>query len=184
MMKPLRIDFSTPSFMRAVWLTSPVTWLFGIVGAGLCISMALHAASLQQKRQTLQDHLRQMQARLTAHRVQSEPVIKSTISENQVNAINAAVGQLNLPWGDVFNTIESATPVTIALLSLEPDAKRHLLKGWAEAKTTDDMIAYIESLRGQPFIQVVMLIRHEINEQDPNKPLRFQFEAQWARVVR
>ena len=30
------------------------------------------------------------------------------------------------------------------------------------------------------FFASVVLIKHEVNEQDPNKPLRFQFEAQWA----
>ena len=50
----------------------------------------------------------------------------------------------------------------------------------AEAKTSDDMIAYIEQLKKQEFFTAVLLTKHEINEQDPNKPWRFQFEAQWV----
>ncbi|MGZ5819748.1 MAG: PilN domain-containing protein, partial [Burkholderiaceae bacterium] len=99
--------------------------------------------------------------------------------EAQANAVNNAIQQLNLPWRDLFSAIESATPSTIALLAIEPDAKKHVLKATAEAKTSDDMIGYIEQLKKQGLFSNVLLAKHEINEQDPNKPIRFQLEAEW-----
>ncbi|AMO98366.1 hypothetical protein CAter282_0428 [Collimonas arenae] len=42
------------------------------------------------------------------------------------------------------------------------------------------MIAYVEELKQRKFFQSVVLLRHEINERDVNKPLRFQFQAQWG----
>jgi len=116
-----------------------------------------------------------------SQRSEQQPVVKKTaITEAQAAAVNAAIAQLNLPWREVFDAIESATPKTIALLALQPDAKRNLVKGMAEAKTSDDMIGYIELLKKQEFFTAVLLTKHEVNEQDPNKPLRFQFEAQWT----
>jgi hypothetical protein len=87
--------------------------------------------------------------------------------------------QLNLPWRDVLDAVEAATPESIALLMLEPDAKKRRLKGTAEAKSSESMISYIEELKRQKYFSEIILTRHETNDQDPNRPLRFLFEAQW-----
>jgi hypothetical protein len=42
------------------------------------------------------------------------------------------------------------------------------------------MVGYVEELKQQELFSSVMLTRHEINEQDPNRPLRFQLEAVWV----
>jgi len=41
------------------------------------------------------------------------------------------------------------------------------------------MVGYIEQLKQQEFFAGASLLRHEINDQDPNRPLRFQVEVQW-----
>jgi hypothetical protein len=66
------------------------------------------------------------------------------------------------------------------LLALEPDPHRRSMKITAEAKTADEMIAYIEQLKQQELFGAVALVRHEINELDPNRPIRFQVDAQWS----
>ena len=50
----------------------------------------------------------------------------------------------------------------------------------AEARSSDAMIAYLEALKEQELFTGVALTRHEINELDPNKPIRFQLEAEWS----
>jgi hypothetical protein len=45
--------------------------------------------------------------------------------------------------------MRAATPANIALLALEPDARKRSMKITAEAKTSDDMIAYVEQLKQQ-----------------------------------
>jgi Tfp pilus assembly protein PilN len=89
------------------------------------------------------------------------------------------IAQLNLPWRDVLDAIERATPSDVALLSLEPDAAKQSLKGMAEAKDPTGMIGYIESLQQQDFFSDVALLRHETNEADTHKPVRFQFDIRW-----
>ena len=42
------------------------------------------------------------------------------------------------------------------------------------------MFGYLATLNHQSFFYAVLLTRHDINEQDPNRPIRFQFEAEWA----
>ncbi len=94
--------------------------------------------------------------------------------------MNAAVLQLNLPWRALHDAIAAATPKDIALLALEPDPRRRSMKITAEARTSDEMIAYVERLKQQELFGAVALLRHEINELDPNRPIRFQLDAQWS----
>jgi Tfp pilus assembly protein PilN len=96
-----------------------------------------------------------------------------------VDAVNAAVMQLNLPWRGLHDAVQAATPAGIALLALEPDAKKQRLRITAEAGNSEDMFAYVESLRRVDWFGSVALLRHETDEQDPNRPLRFQVDAQW-----
>jgi Tfp pilus assembly protein PilN len=104
---------------------------------------------------------------------------RAPVPPAQATAVNAAVLQLNLPWRALHDAVQSATPAGIALLALEPDAKRSSLRITAEARSSDDMIGYVEALRQQDWFSAVALVRHEINEQDPNRPIRFQVDAAW-----
>ncbi|HTD05059.1 PilN domain-containing protein [Undibacterium sp.] len=135
---------------------------------------------LQQSERLKQSLQRLQQASSKQANLKPAPHL-SAIPEAQALAVNAAVQQLNLPWRDVLNAIEAATPKSIALISLEPDAKAATLRGHAEAKTPDDMIAYIEQLKKEEFFIQVQLLKHEIVEQDPNRPYRFQFEVLWEK---
>jgi hypothetical protein len=38
----------------------------------------------------------------------------------------------------------------------------------------------VEELKKQELFSDVALTRHEINEQDPARPIRFQIEAEWT----
>lgn len=186
-MKPIRIDFAPRSLTRALQRTSLRTWFIGGAGLLLCISAVWVGLDLNRQHRAQQTSLQQLQTALserTTRVTRLAATKKFAILESQASAVNGAIAQLNLPWRDVFDAIESATPATVALLALEPDAKKHLLKGIAEAKHSDDMIAYVELLKRQAFFSNVALTKHEVNEQDPNRPLRFQFEANWIEAVR
>lgn len=183
-MNKVMIDFAPRGWRRALYQTGPLTWLCLAAGIALCAGAALCGYRLTGEIETQDAALQRANLKLS-ERANNKPVVKKiVITESQAAAVNTAIAQLNLPWRDMFDAVESATPANVALLALEPDAKRNLLKGVAEAKTSDDMIAYIEQLKKQSFFTSVLLTKHEINEQDPNKPLRFQFEAQWAEAAR
>ncbi len=182
-MTPVRINFASSTILRAIARMRPVNWLIGCAGLAMCVSAAMTLVDQARQNHVRQDDIRRLQVQL-AERSQRKPVSKkAVISGVQAAAINRTILQLNLPWRDLLDAIEDATPPTIALLALEPDAKKHSLKGTAEAKSSDDMIAYIEELKKQEFFDNVAMTKHEVNAQDPNRPLRFQFEAQWVERV-
>lgn len=183
-MKKLYVDFAPRSVWRTIVRIGRISWVFGGIGFMLWASAAITSFHLAKQHGAAEIELRRLQAELE-RRTAPKPLPKRmAIPDAQAGAVNSAIAQLNLPWREVFDAVESATPATIALLALEPDAKKHLVKGMAEAKSSDGMIAYIEQLKQQAFFGAVILTKHEINEQDPDKPIRFQFEAQWAEATR
>jgi Tfp pilus assembly protein PilN len=178
-MKPIHIDFAPRSLKRSVLLTQPLVGLFVAIGFLLCSSAGIMVFSMIKQNTLLAEHQRieVQQAEGINHRTLHSAW---SIPDKQASSVNNAIAQLNLPWRDLLDAIEMATPANIALLAIEPDSKRQIIKGMAEAKNSSAMISYIERLKKQEFFEEVVLTKHEINDQDLNKPYRFQFEAQWT----
>jgi len=188
-MKPLRIDFAARGWRRAWFRLQPGALACGALGLLLCAGAAFSAYRMvgeQRARTQAQTLLAERQQRLSAAASGTGAGTKAgekaaqAIPEAQAKAVNSAILQLNLPWRDMQDAVGAATPPTVALLSLEPDPRKRLLKITAEARNSDDMIGYIELLKQQEFFTGAALARHEINELDANRPIRFQVEAQWA----
>jgi Tfp pilus assembly protein PilN len=178
-MKQLSIDFAPNSWRRALRGLSPFCWLSGLAGLALCVSAAHGIWYETRQHQQLDRELHRLRMLRDARATPPALPRKEPIGALQANAVNDAIEQLNLPWRDVLDAIEAATPSSIALITLEPDAKKHQIRGQAEARSSDAMIAYIEQLKHQSLFDAVDLTRHEVNLQDPNKPIRFQFDAHW-----
>jgi Tfp pilus assembly protein PilN len=184
-MKKMNIDFAPPGLARSLFRAPRQTW--AMAWALFCIACALIGASAGlHKRQWEVELLRaQAQVRTQAQaqaRAAAPAAVRPPVPEAQAAAVNAAVLQLNLPWRALHDALQAGTPANIALLALEPDAKKSSLRITAEAKSSDDMIAYVEQMQKADWFTSVVLSRHEINEQDPNRPIRFQLDAQWRPV--
>ena len=178
-MKTSQIDFA-PRSIRLMWHhLHPAVWAIGMTGAVLCLSAAFVSYNLNRQQSRQEQEFNQIRLKYQMRQIAALPQQGPTPSEAQIDAVNGIINQLNIPWGQVFRAIESATPDNIALLELIPDVKRHAIKGAAEAKTMQEALDYIALLGTQSFFDSVILLHHEINEQDQNKPVRFQFLAAW-----
>ena len=179
-MTRLDIDFAPASWQRSLTRVHPLSWCLLALALVFGVVILTKAEKILRQQQEQQQELQRKQTRLFQRAPPPPPVPRRTTPETQARAVNLAVLQLNLPWRDLLNALEDGTPKTIALLSIEPDAKKQSLKGVAEAADSDAMLDFISQLKQQSFFDQVNLSKHEINEQDPNKPLRFQFEARWT----
>ena len=181
-MKKLAIDFAPTSWFRRLYLVHPLAYVLLALGAvGIGYVLWQHA-QLQKTLQTIEEKQQRDQARLQSRAEVKAPIVESTLDAQQAKMVNLAIKQLNLPWRDLLQTLEQATPKEIALLTLDPDAKNRTLRVQAESKNSLDMTAYLKKLRQAGLFESVILTRHEVNEQDSNRPLRFQFEARWQQA--
>jgi Tfp pilus assembly protein PilN len=179
-MKRVAIDFAPPSLARTIHRTGALAWSLMLLALLLCAGAAFIGWQTTQRQRVLDQQLAAVRARSAAPVIVVASAPAAPVGVPQAAAVNAAVMQLNLPWRALRDAIAEATPKNVALLALEPDPRRRSMKITAEAKSSDDMIGYIERLKQQELFGAVALIRHEINELDPNKPIRFQIDAQWS----
>jgi Tfp pilus assembly protein PilN len=179
-MKRTRIDFAPRSLRRILFLTPPRVFALAVVALSLCTVAAISVERYLEQQRELQALQAALAARSSApvKKVAATPAPK--LAPAQAKAVNDAVMQLNLPWRDLHDAVHAATPANVALLSLEPDAKRRTLRISAEARNSDDMLAYVGKMQAQDWFSSVVLTRHEVAEQDPNRPIRFQISAQWG----
>jgi hypothetical protein len=181
-MRKVRIDFAPPGLLRTLLRMPPRAWALvpAVLALGLNVTGGVsryreEAAAVERLRAESVDTA----ARAAAAAGMAAAPVRAAVPEAQARAVNAALMQLNLPWRGLHDAIQAATPAAIALLALEPDARKSSVRITAEARTSDDMIAYVGQLQRIDWFGTVLLARHEINEQDPNRPIRFQIDARW-----
>ena len=180
-MKRVRIDFAPPGLARAIHRTGLAGWSLAALALALCAAAGAAGWQMHVRQRALESQIALARAHAAAPVVAAAPAApRVPIPAAQAAAVNNAVMQLNTPWQALRDAIGAATPASIALLSLEPDPRRRSMRITAEAKTSDDMIAYVEQLKQQELFGNVALAHHEISELDPNKPIRFQLDAQWS----
>lgn len=143
----------------------------------LISALVITADAVWQFSQSIQQH-RQLQASIAGVRLKAKQP-RAVLSAKQVEAINRAVLQLNMPWERLLSAVETRLSDSIALLGLEPDAGVQVLRIQAEARTADDMLEFVYQLAHEDMFATVHLVRHEVNQSDVNKPFGFTVEAQW-----
>ena len=114
-------------------------------------------------------------------RLQALPARKDTEQVAlEIKQANAVIFELNLPWKELFDAFEATQNTDIAILSIEPDAQKGLVRISGEAKSLDSLPAYLAYLQKVPLFQDVALLNHQIQEQDPQQPVRFMLQATWG----
>ena len=183
-MKRIAIDFSRTHFKnrasaRSITIASATMYVMSIA---LLVVLALACLNLinSEKKQHIQIQELKAKLRLPVQRSMSADV---QLSAEKTKAQSAAIQKLNLPWRDLLDSVERATPNNIALLSLEPDAGKNTMLVVAESANSEAMLDYVSHLKEQDLFIDVRLVMHEISKQDPFAPYRFQIEARWREVA-
>lgn len=135
----------------------------------------------------------QLQQKVDIWRVDSERLRRNEIQPRAVNTpedqervkselrfARRVIEKLDTPWDGLFGAIEEAFNEQVTLLSVEPDTERREVRLLAEAKDLDAMLDYVQQVRESPVLRNGYLVDHQINQQDPLRPVRFTVTAQWA----
>ena len=97
----------------------------------------------------------------------------------EVNQANEVLRKLTVPWGGLFQAVESPDGENVTLLALAPDTEKQMVKINGEAKNFEALLRYITQLEGRAEFGPVYLQSHQIQQQDPDKPVRFSLLAVW-----
>lgn len=180
-MNRLAIDFSPPGWRRVFHRTGASAWLAALLAAAAGAVALSQWWALGAERLAHASALERAQSAAGAKQSAARAAdLHPALTEPQAVAINAAIMRLNLPWRALRDAVDEGTPDSVALLALEPDARRHTLRITAEARDSDGMVGHVEQLKRQPLFTDVTIVRHEVAEGDANRPVRFTLEARWG----
>lgn len=150
-----------------------------LLGLGLSGSTAFSYIRLKHNQEQLAQNLNARQQTL-AKAAQKNSIAAPLLAKGQAQGINRAIWQLNFPWSEILDAFQAVSTAQTALLSLEPNAEKQLVRALAESPNPDVMFAYLQSLRDTGAFTRIELVRYEVNEQDPMKPLRFSVDAYFS----
>lgn len=100
--------------------------------------------------------------------------------DEQVKAAETVVRQLTLPWAALIETLEAAAAKDVAVLQVQPEAQQRLLRITAEARNHGAMLQYLRNLSSARALSDVHLLTHQVQIDDPQKPLQFSLQATFA----
>jgi hypothetical protein len=109
--------------------------------------------------------------------------------ELRAAALSEEVGrvaeQLSTPWSSLLAELEGASRDSggqVALLSVEPDHAKHLVRITGESRDLPQVLSYLQRLQGSAVLRYPMLESHDVKADDPQRPVRFAMTAEWKEL--
>ncbi len=149
-------------------------WLMAAIGVALAADALFGYFSLR-------DEVEQLQHRRSAPRLAAAPA-KEAVSEQTLRELNAAqqiLRELALPWDALFGAIEAATDGSTAMLAIEPDAAKRVVRISGEARNYLAVLNFMGRLEKTPVLSGVHLLSHQIREDVAERPYQFTLSASW-----
>ena len=114
-------------------------------------------------------------------RVQPRKAVQR-VSPEEVAAARDTVDRLGLPWSKLFAALEGAANEQVALLAIEPDTKSGTVTISGDSKDYLSALTYVLNLSRNDALSHVQLVRHELKQNDPQRPVSFSISAAWNEV--
>lgn len=139
---------------------------------------------LLQSNAAFNSALTQLNVATSAAQPAPKPTAWSRDEIAQVQAVNIAVRELNMPIAPLLRALEPPQDIRVAVLSVEMGAaalaQTSSVKIVAEAKSSTDMPRYVAYIAESKPFTGAYLTRHEIDENNPGSRYRFTVEALWS----
>ena len=113
----------------------------------------------------------------------SASVLPTSAARADAPAVQRAATQLGLPWSRLLSEMESHADTTISLLGIEVNGLARSARITGEAKTMNDVVAYIRRLRESPLISAAALSAHEEKMDGAVRLVRFTLDISWGGPV-
>ena len=170
--RPLALDhFAPPRRLAAA----------GLVVLAVSLGLAALLAVWQREMVAEIDMLELAQARRAPREAPAErPPIDPARLDDAARRAQLVRLELRLPWIQLFDAVElAADPKSVALLAIEPDARRSALRITGEARNKTAMLDYMSRLgEQQPMVRAV-LESHNQRGYGANSPVQFTLVAHW-----
>ena len=160
-------------FVAPVGRRNAVGTLLLLLGLSACAAVGYAINGDMQERDRLEARLASVSR---SHRTVPR------VSSGDAAAAVAVQRELSIPWIRLLAELEAASmdrASTIALLQVQPDPAKHLVRITAEARTLPDALAYLQRLQKSTVLRYPMLDSHELRKDDAEHPIRVKLTAEW-----
>ncbi len=96
---------------------------------------------------------------------------------------NAILGQINLPWEALFNSVEQAINEDVALLTLQPNIGSQSLRIGGEARNMSVLLDFVEAIEREAIFKNAHLLNYKIKQDNPHRPINFLLTASWIESI-
>ncbi|WP_153117431.1 PilN domain-containing protein [Rhodocyclus tenuis] len=178
-MTPLAIDFvAAPRRQIGV-----VGFVLFLAGAATLAAVSFDLDDKEEQRASAEARLRSLTRAIAAHQPVKTAAVAPGRSANTAASASGPAGkilpQLKAPWHTLLGELESASGLPVALLGVDADARSRHLRLTGEAKSIDDMLAFVERLRESKHLQDVFLLGHEARTVGAVSVIAFTVAASW-----
>ena len=104
------------------------------------------------------------------------------VPAEELAAVRETVERLGMPWSRLFGALESAASDQVALLGIEPDPKAGTVLVSGEAGDFPAVLEYVAGLQRAKTLGRVHLVRHEVRQNERERPVAFTVSASWSEV--
>lgn len=154
------------------------------IGYGLIVAGGLAALLAMTTYSAVRDDIERYreEASLRANQTRESSALPRGVGSERgaIDGARAIVAHLASPWESLFRALEEIKEPNVALLALTPDVQKHRIRIYAEARNFDAMLSYYRALERSRALRGVVLVEHEIQHGDPQKPVRFSMTAAWG----
>jgi len=140
-----------------------------LVGAGV---LAARYQDLLQERSALSARLELLDTGRRAARP-----VNAGRAEQEAREVQSVLRQLSLPWPQMIESVESTASREVALLQLQPEPERRVLRLTAEAGTSEAMLEYVRRLGESKLLTGAHLISHQVQRENSAHPVQFVAQA-------
>lgn len=165
----LEIDFCTKRKPSLLGLA-----VFAAGSALLLLAIFLHIG--------LRDELADVERKLGKIETNSSrPHVVADLSGIDAEYANEVFARLNFSWSDLFVSLEKIGGKDATLLGLHPEGGKRRVVIDGEARDLASVLRYADALEQTSFLSDVQLQQHDIDERNPDRPVRFTLYAGWGK---
>lgn len=172
------LQFRTFSFLAPRPVARWPGWTLLLVGTLTLALAGQRWAELRSEVELARIRLENREALAPPERSTTPTIVVTPEMEARQRERQLIVRALKLDWPALFGALEKAQTPNIALLTIQPDSRRGTLVMTGEARDMAAVIDYQRRLNDG--LRDVVLTTHEVQEQNPHKPVRFTVTALWG----
>lgn len=167
----------SPRRLELDYLVAPRRPLWpGLLLLAISLGAGAHLVSTYYETRSELARLEAM-AGLSGPERRAAPAVPKERLDEEAKRAEAVVRSLTLPWAGLIRSVEQAAMREVAILQLEPNPEARIVRLTAEAKTREAMFEYLRRLGAAGGVAEVHLVSHQVNREDPQRPLQFSVHA-------